>query len=313
MSANNTQLSNPEIYNVDKMRFSIAQKCEMKPENGPPIKYYRIPISTENDDGSCGEFVLPTSELFSFGVSENKNDSGKVTGYTLPLCLWNKEGASKTEKAFSDLLMRVCERVKDHLIINDVRRSIGRPDLEKSELKKLSNFLYFKKDEEKNVLPGVGPILYPKLIESKKANKILTPISDSDGNDLDPRTLIGRKCLVRAVIKIESIYIGANPSIQIKLYEAEIRPLESGVKRLLQRPKAEQSVNVEDDGDDTPVVAPKKGSPPQVQEHAPVEQEDDEAEGSQISDGEDTPAAAPPPPVQAAPVRKVVRKVVPKK
>ena len=131
MSSNNTQLSNPEIYNVDKMRFSIAQKCEMKQENGPTIKYHRIPINTENDDGSFGELVFSTTELFSFGVSENKNESGKVTGYTLPLCLWNKEGASKSEKAFSDLLVRVCDRVKDHLILDDVRRSIGQKDLER--------------------------------------------------------------------------------------------------------------------------------------------------------------------------------------
>jgi hypothetical protein len=310
MSANNTQLSNPETYNVDKMRFSIAQKCEMKPENGPSIKYHRIPISTENEDGSFGEFVLSTTELFSFGVSENKNDSGKVTGYTLPLCLWNKEGASKAEKSFSDLLVRVCDRVKDHLILDDVRRSIGQKDLERSDLKKLGNFLYFKKDGEKNIIPGVGPILYPKLIESKKANKILTPMSDVDGNELDPRTLIGRMCWVRAVVKIESIYVGANPSIQIKLYEAEIRPLESGVKRLLQRPKAESAVD--EDAEEEDVVPTKNASPPRVQQPV-VDTANEDAEGSQIEDEDDAPAVSVPPPAPATPVRKVVRKVVPKK
>jgi hypothetical protein len=311
MSANNTQLSNPETYDVSKIRFANAQKCEMKPENGPVIKYYRIPISTENDDGSFGEFVLSTSELFSFGVSENKNDSGKVTGYTLPLCLWNKEGASKAEKALSDLLSRICERVKDHLIQDEVRRSIAKKDLERSDLKTLGNFLYFKKDDEGNVLPGVGPILYPKLIESKKANKLLTPMSDVDGNELDPRSLIGRMCWVRAAVKIESIYIGAKPSIQIKLYEAEVRPLETGVKRLLQRPKAESTVHMDDAEEDVKPVPAKKSSPPRAQ--APVETKEDD-EGSQIEDDEDEDApvvAAPPAPT--TPVRKVVRKVAAKK
>ena len=301
-----TQLSNPESYDMSKMRFATTQKCEMKPKNGPPIKYYRIPISTENDDGSFGELVFTTTELFSFGVSENKSaESGDITGYTLPLCLWNKEGASKSEMMFSDLLYKICERVKDHLVQDEVRRSFLKPKLERSDLKELSNFLYFKKDATTgDPLPGVGPILYPKLIESKKAGKILTPLFDIDGNDIDPRTLIGRLCWSRAVVKIESIYIGAKPSIQIKLYEAEIRPIESGIKRLLQRPKAEATIQHDDDPqvEDVPIT---------TQKALPETVSPDDEEDSQIEDDADTPP--PQPVVVATPVRKVVRKVAVKK
>ena len=126
---------------------------------------------------------------------------------------------------------------------------------------------------------------------------------DVDGNELDPRTLISRLCWVRAAVKIESIYIGANPSIQIKLYEAEIRPLETGVKRLLQRPKAE---------DDEPASAPAT-----VEKNVVAPTTTEEGEDSQIEDEnaeeDTTPAVVVPSPPPPTPVRKVVRKVVSKK
>lgn len=293
-----TCLSNPESYNVAKMRFGNAQKNELKQENGPVIKYFRVPVSTVNEDGSIGELVFETTELFSFGVSVNKNDSDKITGYTLPLCLWNKDGASRAEKAFSDLLEKIVERCKDHLLQDEVRKSIGQPDLERAELKKLNNFIYFKKDENKNIVQGAGPILYPKLIESKKAGKIITGFYDESDNHLDPLTLIGKLCWVKAAVKIESIFVGSKISIQVKLYEANLRVVEGGTKRLLQRPKGESVVT----------IAPA----------AAAENDDDEEENAdKINDNDDDeeeePVRAPTPP-PATPVKKPVgRRVVAKK
>ena len=290
-----TCLSNPESYNVTKMRFGNAQKNELKQENGPVIKYFRIPVNTLNDDGSIGELVFETTELFSFGVSVNKNDADKITGYTLPLCLWNKDGASKAEKAFSDLLEKIVERCKDHLLQDDVRKSIGQPDLERAELKKLNNFIYFKKDESKNVVQGAGPILYPKLIESKKAGKVITSFYDESDNQVDPLTLIGKLCWVKAAVKIESIFVGSKTSIQVKLYEANVRVVEGGTKRLLQRPRGESVVT----------VAPTPAS----SGAAAAEEEDTEEEDDNIKDEEEARVPTPPP---AAAVRKPVRRVAKK-
>jgi len=291
-----TCLSNPESYNVTKMRFGNAQKNELKQDNGPVIKYFRIPVSTVNADGGVGELVFETTELFSFGVSVNKNDSDKITGYTLPLCLWNKDGASRAEKTFSDLLEKIVERCKDHLLQDDVRKSIGQPDLERAELKKLNNFIYFKKDENKNVVQGAGPILYPKLIESKKAGKVITSFYDESDSPVDPLTLIGKLCWVKAAIKIESIFIGSKISIQVKLYEANVRVVEGSTKRLLQRPKVDSTVSV-----DTPVAS----------QSAAAEEEDDEEDGK-IEDSEEEEVRAPPTPVasQSTPARKPAQRRV---
>ena len=289
----NTQLSIPSGYNVANMRFGkVIVGSAGAPGAGPAIKYYRIPISTLNKDGSLGELVFQTEELFSFGVSENKDQAtGKVNGYTLPLCMWNKDAPTDNEKAFTQILEDVVEKCKDHLILDDTKDEICKYTLERNDLKTLNSFIYRKKEKGK-VIEGVGPVLYPKLIESKKNNKIITSIFNDRGQEIDPMSLIGKFCWVKAAVKIESIYIGAKISMQVKVY------VETGAKRLLQRPKAEASLTMN--------VSVENSKSPLVQDDA-EEDEDDE----QIQDEDTTPVkpATPPPAVVEAPTRKGPRKI----
>ena len=297
----NTQLSSPETYDVSKMVFSKAIKGANKVSEGEPqIKFSRIMVNTKNDDGSLGELVFSTTELFSFGVSTNTNqDTGKVNGYSLPICLWNKDAPTSQEKAFSSKLEEVVEKCKDHLLLDSTKEETEKYDLERSELKKLNSFIYWKRDKGK-VVEGTGPTLYPKLIESKKNNKIITSFFDQNGNDIDPLNLIGKYCWAKVAIKIESIFVGAKIALQVKVYEAEIRLIESGVKRLLRRPTSDTKVQIQ-----------TSNSTPQILD------EDDESESEneeQIRD-EAPPKEITPPVVQEqpAPVRKVIRKIVSKK
>jgi len=294
----NTQLSIPSSYNVANMRFGkVIVGSAGTPGAGPAIKYYRIPISTLNKDGSLGELVFQTEELFSFGVSENKDQAtGKVNGYTLPLCMWNKDAPTDNEKAFTQILEDVVEKCKDHLILDETKDEICKYTLERNDLKTLNSFIYRKKEKGK-VIEGVGPVLYPKLIESKKNNKIITSIFNDRGQEIDPMSLVGKYCWVKAAVKIESIYVGAKISMQVKVYEAEVRLVETGAKRLLQRPKAEASLTMN----------------VTVESKSPLAQNDEEDEDDeQIQDEDDaTPAKppTPPPAVVEVPARKGVRKI----
>ena len=241
----NTQLSNPETYDVKRMVFSKAIKGESA-EGGPKINFYRIMVNTQNEDGTVGELIFPTSELFSFGVSANvaMDGSGTVSGHSLPLCLWNKDNPLPVEKAFSSKLDEVVERVKDHLLEPSTKAEIQKYDLDRSDLKKLNSFIYWKK-EKGVVVEGTGPTLYPKLIESKKTGKVITSFFDAKGEELDPFSLMGKYCYVKAAIKIESIFIGAKINIQVKVYEAEVRLIEQGTKRLLKRPASDTSLSAQ--------------------------------------------------------------------
>jgi hypothetical protein len=241
MSTNkeNTQLTPAIGYNTSRMIFSDPQDGTI-PGSTPSIKFKRINIRTKNEDGTIGDLIISTERVFSFGVQENKSlETGEVSGHVMPLCLWNKEGATSGEEEWIRSFNKIIDNCKKHVIDN--REEIGQYDLEMSHLYKF-NPLYWKKDKGK-VVDGQGPVLYAKLIESKKQNKILTMFYDTDGNPIPDSEIHGKYCHANAAIKIESIFIGNKISMQVKLWEAEVEFAGSRMKRLRkQRPDAERRV-----------------------------------------------------------------------
>lgn len=251
-TSENTQLTPAKGYNPKESMIFSEPVSGAIPDSKPKIEYKRINISTRNEDGTEGELVISTERLFSFGVSENTSqETGKVTGYTFPLCLHNRDGATKEEKAWVKTFNAIIDNCIDHLIEN--REEIEMFELSRSDLTKSKgglNPLYYKKEKHVNekgktvlrVVPGTGPTLYSKLIFSKKSDKFLTQFFDLDDNPLNALDLMGKYCYTNSAVKIESIFIGAKISMQIKLYEAVVEPTSTGMKRLLARPKAKSKV-----------------------------------------------------------------------
>jgi hypothetical protein len=233
----NTQLTSALSYNTKNIRFS-KPAINSIPGSTPPVTYKRIYVNTLNPDGTLGDLILETSTLFSYGVSENTNiDNGAVNGYVMPLCLWNKDGATKDEEKFVTTFTNIVEACKKHLM--DEKDELELYELEDTDLKKF-NPLYWKKDKGK-VVEGKGPTLYCKLITRKQKEStgfdIMTSFFDSDtGENIDPSLIIGKYCNVKAAVKIESIFIGNKISLQVKLYEADVKLFETGMRRLLSRP-----------------------------------------------------------------------------
>jgi len=235
-SYENTQLSNALEFDSANIVFQEPQLNSITLGDGKTkINYYRIPVGVRNPDGTLGELVFPTEKVFSFGVQENKNmESDRIDGYSMALCMWNRDGATPEQKQWIETFSQAIERCKEHVV--DIKEDIEKYDLEMSDLKKF-NPLYYKREKGK-IVEGRGPTLYPKLITSRKENppKILTPFYDQDtGENLNPRSLIGKYCHVTAAVKIESIYVGARISPQVKLYEAEIKLAQNKSRRLLAR------------------------------------------------------------------------------
>ena len=235
----NTQLTNPFQFDKKKITFS---KPEINTIPGSDITYKRIRLGTQYPDGTYGDLILKTSMVFSYGVQENRDmKTNDINGYTLPLCMWNKDGASKEEKQFTDVNDQITEVAKDHLLKN--KDDLELYDLERSELKKL-NPLYWKREKGK-IVEGRGPTLYPKLLVKKKENnKILTGFYKlSNDEKVDALDLKGKYCYVEAAIKYESIFIGTKISLQVKCLEANVRTLDNSNKRLL-RPLSNPVVSV---------------------------------------------------------------------
>ena len=236
----NTQLNSADGLNISNIRFSEPIEASIPPS----ITYKRVGLTYINDDGSEGELIVSTDELYSYGVGENTNiETGKVNGYVLPLVLHNKSGPTQYQKTFVDVFNKIVEKCKDYLMEN--KEELGQYELERNDLKKL-NPLYYKKDKGK-IVEGSSPTLYAKLIvkkDKKDGNKIITVFFDRDSGDtMDALELLGKHCYARAAVKFESIFIGNKISLQIKLYECEVKQVNTGMRRLLSRPQSDSKVS----------------------------------------------------------------------
>jgi hypothetical protein len=218
----NTQLTQVEGFDRSRIIFHEATKDAI-PNTEPPVYYKRVILGVKNTDGTTGDLVFPTSRVFSFGVSQNTDPtSGKLNGYVLALCLWDKEGATAEEKALSDALEEVGEACKDYLIENKDDDSLELYDLERAQLKKL-NPLHWKRVKGK-IVDGFGPTLYAKLISFKKKGdiNIISKFYNTDGEEVNPLEYEKTYSFVQAAVKIESIFIGNSITLQVKIYEAVI-------------------------------------------------------------------------------------------
>jgi len=322
-SEKKTILSSYENFNAERILFLEPKqdKFDDKKDNGElgvPISFYKIFLKTKNPDGSEGDLILSTpSRLFSFGISKNSM-SGSV-GFTFPLCLFSRDGATAEEKKFLEVFESIVEKCKKHIL--EVKDEIEQYDLEPRDLeKKKVNPLYYKKEKytdpetKKTTLrnvPGVGPTLYAKLMYSAKKGKIATKFysateKDEHGEELqlDPYDLISTETdkkffYAQGALKFESIFIGATGaiSLQIKLMEAIIEPSMMGGQRLLKssftRPTADETVSVFN---------------PAKNQSNPLQTDDKDETNSLVE--EEISMTPPPTPVKAPP--KVVKRVVKK-
>ena len=86
------QLSKLENLSKENIVFHEPKDFQIRNTN---IKYRRINIETKLPNGKLSPLVIETPFLFSFGVSEQKNqETNRLNGYTIPVCLWKKDGVN---------------------------------------------------------------------------------------------------------------------------------------------------------------------------------------------------------------------------
>ena len=218
------QLSSYENITKENIIFNEAKEFKVKDSK---IKYKRIPIEIKYPNEKKGQLVIETPFLFSFGVNEKKDqNTGKLVGYSLPVCLWSKDSEPKTkEKAFYDIINNLKNLASQHL-----EKEYG-VDLASS----LSSPFYYKqieytdkKGKKKTKVDELSsPILYAKLIYSEKTKKILSLFKGKGGKDLKPFNFMNQYCNVKLALIIEGIFINKNvTSLQIKVHECYVKKLE---------------------------------------------------------------------------------------
>lgn len=256
MSIENTQLTKATGYNTENMLFSKPIVSNISNQ----VSYKRVMISTKNPDGTQGDLIIPTERVFSFGVGTRNPDGDPKDGYQLTLSMHSRDNPTQAELEWIKTFNSIINKCKEHLL--SIKDTIGLYELTKEDsLLKSCNPLKYKKDKGK-IVEGVPPILGVKLITRK--GEIVSMFHDERGNVLDPMSLVKKHCNVVAALKFESIFIGSKLiAIQIKLYEAQVKLLNTGFKSLLVAAPVQQESNqvllssshnpLDDDDEDIPI------------------------------------------------------------
>ena len=252
-----TQLSDFQKFDYNSIIFYKPETINLSDSTNV---FRKIKICVKNKDGTFGDLVFSAPKnLFSFGIQELKDISGSISGYIMPISLWKKKEPTDDENLFINVLQKIIEMSQDQ-----VQKYID----DNVDTKRFSP-LSFKKSEETQ--EKKSPILYTKLIYNKKEQKISTLFIDENSNlEVNPLTILNKKCYITGAIKIESIFLGEKVTLQIKLYEGIVRIIKQG-KRLLSNDYRKKK----------PTLAPVAVAPV---ESAQVEVEEEEVEEEEVEE-----------------------------
>ena len=217
------QLSSFENITKDNIVFQTAKKHKVP---NSKIKYERIKIERKLPNGRTTPLVVETPFLFSFGISERKDqETNKINGYSIPVCLWKKDAEpNQKESNFLNIIKKVYNLCQNHL-----SREYG-----ENEVSSLSDMLYYKQVEQddkkgktKKRDESFSPVLYVKLIYSSETKKFSTIFREKGKKEVKPLDYKDKYFNTRMAIVFYSIYKGRNSiSIQVKAHEVHILPFE---------------------------------------------------------------------------------------
>ena len=217
------QLTSFENINQDNVIFKEAKLFKVKDSN---LKYKRIPIEVIYPNNKKGPLVIETPFLFSFGVTERRNqETKKLIGYSIPVCLWAKdEEPTSKEKAFFEAINNLISIAQQHLETEygaDAASSMSSPLYYKQE-----EYLDKKGKKKTRNSQSAAPVLYAKLIYSERSKKILSLFKGKGGKDLNPFKYIDQYFNVKFALIVEGIFMSKSvTSLQIKVHECYVKPL----------------------------------------------------------------------------------------
>ena len=241
------QLSSFENITEDNIVFQSAKKHKVP---NSKIKYQRIKIERKLPNGKTTPLVVETPFLFSFGISERKDqETNKVSGYSIPVCLWKRDAEpNKKETNFLNIINKVQELCQDHLS----------RDYSENQATSLSDVLYYKQIEyvdqkgktKKKKDKSSAPVLYVKLIYSSDTKKFSTLFRVKGKKEVKPLDYKDKYFNTRMAIIFDSIYLGKTSliSIQVKAHEVHILPFEER-KSILEYKENDEDENNEVESD----------------------------------------------------------------
>lgn len=314
----NLMFADPEFGSVPDVatpisfvRINLLTQNHKKDDNGEIMMDDNgVPL---NDD-SIGEPIFSFDRMFSFGVSESVSPETKaVTGHTMSFAMWSREGANEREINTTKKIEAIVQKCKEHILnvkTSEPMKKIKKTKLEMSDLKDIDKILQWKEDDNGERVSGQGPFFSPKLIEYKARKDPKTGIDkpyqistvfyledevDENGCEIEvsPLQYLSTKtekryCYCRPAIKFESIFIGSKViSIQCKITEADIAPIQMGPQRLLHgrhKVVVNNKVSMNTSSDKNPLLTLNSApSSEEAEEKKSPKQESEQVESTEVS------------------------------
>jgi hypothetical protein len=216
------------IDNFDETKLRVGEILV----KDKPVNFQKVLIKYAYDKVEA-PLVIRTPVLNSFGLCVNKdiNNKDKVSGYSTPfLCHENSTPKTDKEEKFISVMEKITDFCNKTLQDNSelIKKNGRRKPVKDADL----TILKTKEDK-----PNSAPVIYAKMMVNKEGS-ITTPFyrkktkrDTTTGKKIyfgkfvkvDPLDYIKKKLTIIGLIKIESIFIGANiESIQVKLAEATV-------------------------------------------------------------------------------------------
>ena len=235
----NTQPTSIEDFDVNNLVFDEPLFGQIPNQ---PIKYHTVNIGYRNPDKSVGELVFELRDYSSFGITENRDaKTEELQGYSVGISFgeYNQKPTDYDLKAV-EVLDSIVESSKDHLLKPEVYKACKLKELYRTDLRNIAPHAQKKDKTTEEIIEDSLFSIYPKLMWTKEKeyidektgekkivpSKFKTELWDDDeaqlGNrvDLDPLDCIGKRCRIRAFVKVDRIFVGSKIKLQLKLYAA---------------------------------------------------------------------------------------------
>ena len=281
----NTQPTSIEDFDVNNLVFDEPLFGQIPNQ---PIKYHTVNIGYRNPDKTVGELVFELRDYSSFGITENRDaKTEELQGYSVGISFgeYNQKPSDYDLKAV-EVLDSIVESSKDHLLKPEVYKACKLKELYRTDLRNIAPHAQKKDKTTEEIIEDSLFSIYPKLMWTKEKeyidektgekkivpSKFKTELWDDDeaqlGNrvNLDPLECIGKRCRIRAFVKVDRIFVGSKIKLQLKLYAAGLsiqkQEQKSGYKSLFRfnapRQIETQIINEE------PEVSSKQEEPEEV-------------------------------------------------
>ena len=224
------------------------------PKNPSQGKGVWVNIKYKYQDGKVDKLRIQTSELFSFGVSKYEESSPpkmcfSMTNKKQRESLANGEDLSEEEKmnisvedGTIDILDKICEKVRNAMKDSEMIKALGK-GRDKKWVSKVDGMEIVKRKENDNGIESA--YVYAKIVTDANFMKTRFYQKEEEGvtelnsqETIDKLSKKGTNCKVIANIVVDSVFVGKDPHIQVKLSEAVINEyVEFGSKCSIVMPK----------------------------------------------------------------------------